>query len=78
MCSHNTSYCISVASTETCVTLWHHRLGHMSEKGMQILHLRNLLPDLKQVSLDFVRSMFMENRRELDFSGLGNKRIVKS
>eukprot|EP00253_Pinus_taeda_P024792 PITA_24792 len=24
--------------------LWHHRLAHMIEKGMQILHSRNLLP----------------------------------
>ena len=35
---HNTNYSISVASTEIGATLWHHRLGHMSEKGMQILH----------------------------------------
>jgi hypothetical protein len=33
--------------------LWHHRLGHMSEKGMQILQKRNLLLDLKQIDLDF-------------------------
>ena len=33
--------------------LWHHRLEHMSEKGMKILHLRNLLPSLKNVDLDF-------------------------
>ena len=25
----------------------------MSEKGMQILHKRNVLPDLKQIDLDF-------------------------
>jgi hypothetical protein len=34
-------------------TLWHHRLGHMSEKGMHILHKRNLFPYLKQIDLDF-------------------------
>jgi hypothetical protein len=33
--------------------LWHHRLGNMSEKGMQILQKRNLLPYLKQIDLDF-------------------------
>ena len=38
---------ISLASTGTNTALWHHRLGHMSEKGMQILHSKNLLPDLK-------------------------------
>ena len=52
LCPHNTDYYISVASTETSAMLWHHRLGHMSEKGMQILHSRKLLPDLKQVSLE--------------------------
>ena len=53
LCPHNTNYSISVASTETGAALWHHRLGDMSEKGMQILHSRKLLPDLKQVSLEF-------------------------
>ena len=38
LCPHNIDYSISVASTEIGVALWHHRLGHMSEKGMQILH----------------------------------------
>ena len=33
--------------------LWHRRLGHMSEKGMKILHSRNLLPGLKNIDLDF-------------------------
>ena len=47
LCPHNTDYSISVTSIETGATLWHHRLGHMSEKGMQILHSRKLLPYLK-------------------------------
>jgi hypothetical protein len=34
-------------------TLWHHRLGLISEKGMHILQKRNLLPNLKEVDLDF-------------------------
>eukprot|EP00253_Pinus_taeda_P032618 PITA_32618 len=34
----------TLTSTGEDTTLWHHRLGHMSEKGMQILHSRNLLP----------------------------------
>ena len=57
--------------------LWHHRLGHMSERGMKILHSRNLLPGLKNVDLDFVRIAFMENRRESDFLELGTKRRIK-
>ena len=52
LCPHNTDYSISVASTEIGAALWQNWLGHMSEKGMQILHSRKLLLDLKQVSLE--------------------------
>jgi hypothetical protein len=48
LCIGNTNSSISLASIG-----WYHRLGPMSEKGMQILHKRNLLPDLKQIDLDF-------------------------
>jgi hypothetical protein len=53
LCTGNTYSSISLASTGVDTTLWNHRLGHMSEKGMQILHKRNLFPDLKQIDLDF-------------------------
>jgi hypothetical protein len=35
LCIGNTDSSISLASTGVDTTLWHHRLGHMSEKGMQ-------------------------------------------
>jgi hypothetical protein len=53
LCIGNTDSSISLASTGVDTALWNHRIGHMSEKGMQILHKRNLLPDLKQIDLDF-------------------------
>jgi hypothetical protein len=53
LCTTNTDFFISLDSTRVDTTLWHHRLGHMSDKGMQILHKRNLLLDLKQIDLDF-------------------------
>jgi hypothetical protein len=34
LCTGNTDSYISLASTGVDTTLWHHRLGHMSEKGM--------------------------------------------
>jgi hypothetical protein len=34
LCICNTEYYISLASTRVDTTLWNHRLGHMSEKGM--------------------------------------------
>ena len=35
--------------------LWHQRLGHMSEKGLQILMNRKLLPNLKTLNLMFCK-----------------------
>jgi len=52
LCTCNANPSIFLASTRVDTTL-HHRLGHMSEKGMHILHKRNLLPDLKQIDLEF-------------------------
>uniref|UniRef100_A0A151UE33 Retrovirus-related Pol polyprotein from transposon TNT 1-94 n=1 Tax=Cajanus cajan TaxID=3821 RepID=A0A151UE33_CAJCA len=34
-------------------TLWHQRLGHMSEKGMKILVSRGKIPELKEVKVCF-------------------------
>jgi hypothetical protein len=53
LCIGNNNSYISLASTGVDKTLWHHRLGHMSEKGMHILHKINLFLDLKQIDLDF-------------------------
>jgi hypothetical protein len=57
LCTGNTDSSISLASTGVDTTLWHHRLGHMSEKGMQILHKRNLLPDLKLGFIAFDKNL---------------------
>ena len=53
LCKGNIYSSIALVSAGTYATLWHHRLGHMSEKGMQILQSRNLLPGLKQIDLEF-------------------------
>ena len=37
-------------------TLWHKRLGHMSEKGMKVLHSKKVLLGLKCVNMDFCES----------------------
>jgi hypothetical protein len=44
----NTNSSISLASIGVDTTMWHHRLGHMSEKGMQILHKIIFFPNLKK------------------------------
>jgi hypothetical protein len=39
----------------------------MTEKGMQILHKRNLLPDIKQIDLDLCEHYVYGKQRESDF-----------
>ena len=74
LCPHNIDYSIFVASTDTGVALWHHRLGHMSEKGMQILHSRKLLPDLKQVSLEFCENCVYGKQKRVRFLMVGKQK----
>ena len=39
----------------------------MSEKGMQILHSRKLIPDLKQVSLEFCENCVYGKQKSVRF-----------
>jgi hypothetical protein len=73
LCTGNTNSYISLASTEVDTTLWNHRLGHMSEKGMQILHKRNLLSDLKQIDLDLCVHCVYGKQKRVKFLRVGKK-----
>jgi hypothetical protein len=42
LCTSNTDSYIFLASIGVDTTLWNHRLGHLSNKGMQILHKRTV------------------------------------
>jgi hypothetical protein len=53
LCTGNTDSFISLASKRVDTKLWHDRIGHMSENGMQILHKINLFPYFKKIDLDF-------------------------
>eukprot|EP00253_Pinus_taeda_P022677 PITA_22677 len=55
-------------------TLWHHRLGHMSEKGMKIPHSRNLLPSLKNVDLDFCEYCIYGKQKRVGFIRVGKEK----
>ena len=45
-----------------CTSLWHIRLGHMSERGMLELHKRNLLKVSRRASMISVSSVFWGSR----------------
>ena len=49
-----------VSEKEEGTRLWHQRLGHISEKGLQILMKRKSLLDLKSLKFDFCKHC-MEN-----------------
>jgi hypothetical protein len=68
---------ISLASTGVDTTLWHHRLGHMSEKGMQILHKINLLRDLKKIDLNFCEYSVYGKQKRVRFLRVGKEKKLK-
>jgi hypothetical protein len=74
LCIGNTDSSISLASIGVDIALWHHRLGHMSEKGMQILHKRNLLLDLKQIDLDFCEHCVYGKQKRVRFLRVGKEK----
>jgi hypothetical protein len=74
LCTGNTDSSISLYSTGVDTTLWHHRLGHMSEKGMQILHKRNLFPYLKQIDLDFYENCVYGKKKRVRFLRVGKEK----
>ena len=40
----------STSSVEEITTMWHKKLGHMSEKGLKVLSDQKLIPGLTKVS----------------------------
>ena len=47
---------IAVANASTDISLWHRRLGHMSEKMMKIVLSKAKLPELKSIDFDMCES----------------------
>jgi len=74
LCIGNFISSIYLASTGVDTTLWHYRLENMSEKGMQILHKRNLLSDLKQIDLEFCEHRVYEKMKRVRFIRVGKEK----
>jgi len=53
---------------EEAVMMWHRRLGHMSERGLQILAERDLLLGLKEVYLPFCEHCVISKQHRLKFA----------
>ncbi|RVW69025.1 Retrovirus-related Pol polyprotein from transposon TNT 1-94 [Vitis vinifera] len=60
-CPRNT---IAVADVSTDTSLWHRRLGHMSEKGMKMLLSKGKLPELKSIDFDMCESCILGKQKK--------------
>ena len=50
---------IAVANASTDTSLWHYRLGHISEKGMRMMLSKEKLPELKSIDFDMCESCIL-------------------
>ena len=55
---------IAVAEASTNTSLWHRRLGHMSEKWMKMLLSKGKLPELKSVDFDMCESCILGKQKK--------------
>ena len=62
---------IAVADASTDISLWHRKLGHMSEKGMKMLLLKGKLPELKSIDFDMCESCILGKQKKLSFLKTG-------
>ena len=56
---------VAVASTDT--SLWHCKLGHMSEKGMKMLLSKGKLPESKSIDFDMCESYILGKQKNVSF-----------
>ena len=62
---------IAVAKISTDTSLWHLRLGHMSEKGMKMLLSKGKLPKLKSIDFDMRESCILGKQKRVSFLKTG-------
>ena len=63
----------AVAAGNDDASLWHNKLGHMSQKGMKELLSKGKLPELKNVHFDMCESCMMGKQKKLSFLTSGKK-----
>ncbi|WVZ16376.1 hypothetical protein V8G54_009358 [Vigna mungo] len=61
---------IAVAMNEN-PNLWHRRLGHMSEKGMRIMHSKGKLPSLQSLEFDMCEDCILGKQKRVSFQRSG-------
>ncbi|RVW81313.1 Retrovirus-related Pol polyprotein from transposon TNT 1-94 [Vitis vinifera] len=62
---------IAVADASTDTSLWHRKLGHMSEKWMKMLLSKGKLPELKSIDFDMCESCILGKQKKVSFLKTG-------
>ena len=62
---------IAFTKAENQAQLWHCRLGHISQKGMEILQSKEKLSELKNIDLDICESCILGKQKKLSFLKVG-------
>ena len=72
MCSNG----LNTVEDEALASLWHMRLGHMSEKGLQILAKKSLIPFAKDTALQPCEYCLFGKQHRVSFSSPLKKKSV--
>lgn len=62
---------IALANIEADTNLWHCKLGHMSEKGMQVMLKKGKLAGLKLVDVGLCEDCIFRKQKKVNFSKIG-------
>ena len=62
---------IVVAEAGTNASLWNHRRGFMSEKGMKMLLSKGKLPELRSINLDMCEICILGKQKRVSFLKFG-------
>ena len=62
---------IAVIDASSDTTLWHRRLGRMSEKGIKMLLSKGKLPELKSIDSDMYESCILGKQKNVSFLKTG-------
>lgn len=62
---------ISVATGNDDSNMWHQRLGHMSEKGLRVMHSKGKLAGLRSVNIDMCEDCILGKQKRVSFQKSG-------
>ena len=69
---------IVVVAAGTNASLWHHKLGHMSEKGMKMLLSKGKLSKLKSINFDMCESCILGKQKRVSFLNMAGHRRLEN